>query len=516
MSANPVKSQAGLEPYTSSLTRREVIHALRRTSFGADPETVTAFVGRTASDLVESLIQFAADTTDNPLPPRPQWADDPKPDRKDTPSDIVREYNVNNLAWINELSAEMITLFRNGGLRERMTLFWHNHFVTELEVYELAIYAYRYLSILRENALGDFRQMVRNMGLTPAMLIYLNGDTNEKNSPNENYARELLELFTMSPTDRQGNPNYTQQDIEEVARALTGWFVDEATISVELFEKEFDEGVKTFLGRTGAFDYNDVIDIIFEQRAQETAYFICSKLYREFVYEEIDDAIVQELAGIFVQNDFQITPVLETLFRSAHFFDPQFIGARIKSPAELITGILIETELAPDEDKLTELVVQFKDLEQVLLDPPDVSGWPGYRSWLSTNTLPIRWGLADMLLFSGRNNQPIDLTVMASKLPDADGILSAFTLPLALAEYLLPVQLAELDISPVDEEFSGDLIDNPVPVEILNGPTYATSLAKVFLGDVPWYEWSLEEDGANGRLLSYVQFLMQLPEFQLT
>ncbi len=516
MLTNQAKVQAGLEPYTSSLSRREVVHALRRASFGADPEMVNAFVGRTASDLVDELLDFATNTNLNPLPPKPAWADSPKPDRKDTPSDIVREYNENNRFWLDELAIEMITQFRIGGLRERMTLFWHNHFVTEVEVYELAVYAYRYLNIIRTNAMGDFKQMVREMGLTPAMLIYLNGNTNEKSSPNENYARELLELFTMSPNDRTGKANYSQQDVQEIARALTGWFVNEAGITAELFEKEFDEGQKTFLNRTGAFNYDDVVDVIFEARAQQTAYFICSKLYKEFVYEEIDDDIVQELAGVFVQNNFQIAPVLEVLLKSAHFYDPQFIGAKIKSPAELIAGMLIETGFAPGQGTLSELRVEFENLEQVLLDPPDVSGWPGYRAWLSTNTLPTRWALADSVLFTGRNNQPIDLTAMASLLPDSDGILSAFTLPLAIAEFLLPVRLAELDISRVDDEFSGDLIANPIPIEILNGPTYAISLAKLFLGDVPWYEWSLDEDGANGRLLSYVQYLMQLPEYQLT
>ena len=516
MSTNLPQIQAGLEPYTSSLTRREVAHLLRRTSFGADPETVNAFVGRTAEDLVDSLIQHATDTNANPLPPRPPWADSPQPDRKITPSDEVRLYNENNRIWLDDLSKEMITLFQTGGLRERMTLFWHNHFVTEVEVYGLAVYAYRYLNIIRANGLGNFKTFVKDMTLTPAMLIYLNGDTNEKSSPNENFARELLELFTMSPVDHLGNQNYTQTDIEEIARALTGWFVNIEAIAPELFSKEFDEGVKTFLGRTGAFNHEDVVDVIFEERTQQVAYFICSKLYQAFVYEEPDVTFVLELAGVFQENNFEIEPVLSALFKSAHFFDRQVIGAKIKSPADLVAGMLKETGLQPAGSTLDVMVVQFQDMEQILLDPPDVSGWHGYRSWLSTNTLPTRWSVSDYLLYSGNNNQPIDLTTIAAMLPEADGFLSAFKLPLSLAEHFLAVPLNELDISEVDEEFSGDLIANPIPPEILEEPAYAIKLAKLFLGDVPWYEWSLEESGANAVLLNYVQYLSQLPEFQLT
>lgn len=516
MSTNPSQIRAGLEPYEPTLTRREITHLLRRATFGADPERVNNLLGRTAPEIVNELVLTASDYTINPLPPKPSWADEAKPNRRDTPSDIVREYNENNIVWLSELGQEMISLFRNGGLRERLTLFWHNHFVTEIEVYELAVYAYRYLDMIRANCIGNFKEFVRAIGLTPAMLIYLNGDTNEKSSPNENYARELLELFTMSPKDRFGNDNYTQQDIEEIARALTGWFVNEEAIAPELFHKEFDEGSKTFLGRTGAFDYNDVVDVIFEERPFQIAEFICTNIYREFVFDEPDLDIVQGMVDIFLDNDFQIEPVVSTLLSSAHFFETRFFGAQIKSPANVIVGMLLETSFDPGANTLAYLVSQFEDMEQVLLDPPDVSGWRGYRSWLSTSTLPIRWAFADELLFTGRNGMPVDLKPMAGALPSEEGLLEAFSLPIVLAEHLIPVPLKDLDLPDVDEAFSGDLSAFPIPQEILDGPTYQINLAKVFLGDVPWYEWSLEDDGANGVLLEYLQFLMQLPEFQLT
>ncbi|MFK7843760.1 MAG: DUF1800 family protein [Rhodothermales bacterium] len=516
MSTNPLHIKAGLEPYTQALSRREVSHLLKRTSFGADPEKINALVGRTAEDVVNELIQFATDTVANPLPSKPSWADEPMPDRRVATSEEVRTYNENNRFWLDELTEELLSRFRTGGLRERMTLFWHDHFVTELEVYELAVYAYRYLNIIRTNSVGNFREFVRAMGLTPAMLIYLNGDANEKSSPNENYARELLELFTMSPVDRYGNANYTQTDVEEAARALTGWFVNKEAITTELFTKEFDEGEKTFLARTGTFDYNDVTDVIFDERSFQVADFICTKLYRAFVFDQPDLEVVQGLADIFRENDFEIEPVLSTLFKSAHFYDTQIIGAKIKSPADIIVGTLLETGFRPSSDSLGLLTVYSKDMEQILLDPPDVSGWQGNRAWLSTNTLPTRWSFADYLLFTGQNNQAIDLIGMASQLPDAEGPLSAFKLPLSIAKHFISVPLEDLDISELDDTFSGDLNAFPLPQEVLDGPAYAINIAKLFLGDVPWYEWSLEENGANGVLLNYVQFLMQLPEFQLT
>ncbi|MEM8488559.1 MAG: DUF1800 domain-containing protein, partial [Bacteroidota bacterium] len=441
MSTKPVQVKPGLEPYVPALSRREVAHLLRRASFGADPETVNTYAGQTAAAVVDDLLTFATDSNANPLPAEPSWANQPQPDRSVEPSEVVRAYNQNNVLWLAELSTQMLELFRSGGLRERMTLFWHNHFVTELEVYELGVYAYRYLRIIRNNALGDFKAFVKEMGLTPAMLIYLNGNTNEKNSPNENYARELLELFTMGPVDSYGNENYSQTDVEEVARALTGWFVNRDTIAAELFNKEFDEGQKVIMGRTGDFDYEGVNDVLFNERPFQIAEFICAQLYREFVYDEPDLEIVRELATIFRESNFQIAPVLRTLLGSSHFFETQFIGAKIKSPADLIAGALLETGLVPSEDILTFMADLSKGLDQEMLDPPDVSGWPGHRAWISTNSLPARWSFADFLLYNGRNNQSIDLTSIAALLPDADDAQAAFKLPLSIAEHFLAVPL---------------------------------------------------------------------------
>ena len=510
----PLSIEAGLEPYTGPLDERRLIHLLRRSCTGASPALLATYAGNTATEVVDDLIAKATDPLLLPLPDVPEWENAPLPGR-DAPQSEIDAYIANNAMWLNETRAGLFEWMYKGELREKMTFFWHNHFVTELETYNLATLAYRYISLLRSHALGDFKAFVRAMGLTPAMLIYLNGNTNEQSAPNENYARELLELFTMSPKDRLGNDNYTQGDIEEIARALTGWVVNYFAYASVFDSNRFDAGTKTFLGRSGEFGYDDVIDIIFEERAGEIAYNICWKIYKEFVYDAPDDEIVQGLAGIFLANNFQIEPVVSALLKSAHFFDEQVIGARIKSPVELITGTMIEVDFEPPADTFAIFPRGSDVIEQIVLDPPNVAGWPGHRSWVSTTTLPLRWLVSEFLFYSGNNLEPIDLVPFAGLFEEASDPNAAFKLPLAIAQRLLPVPLEELDIGEVDEDFGGDLITFPIPDEVLNGPAYARNLAKIFLVGIPWYEWNLEEDGANALLLNFARYLAQLPEFHL-
>jgi hypothetical protein len=150
-----------------------------------------------------------------------------------------------------------------------------------------------------------------------------------------------------------------------------------------------------------------------------------------------------------------------------------------------------------------------------VLDPPDVSGWPGHRAWLSTNTLPLRWSTTDTILFAGRSMQPIDVKALAARFPEASDPLAAFRLPVALAQHLLAVPLVDLQLEDIDDPFDGDLVDHPIPGEILSGPAYVRTLAKWFLNGVPWYEWALQESGSNALLLNYFQVITQMPEYNL-
>ena len=513
--ASPLQVAAGLEPYAAPLDRARAAHLLRRTGFGASPEEIQALVGKTAAEAVGDIVTRALDRDATPFPEPPAWANEPIPDFNG-PQEVIDAFILDNIAWVGELITGWMGLFRTVGFRERMVLFWHNHFVTQVDDYFLATQAYRYLVMLREHAFGDFKAFVHAAGIDLSMLAYLNGEDSRVGAPNENYARELLELFTMGQKDKDGNDNYTQEDIAEIARALTGWVIDYVE-NVPLFVQVFhDRGEKTFLGRTGNFGYDEVVDIVFEERAPQIANFICAKLYQEFVYAVPDPDMVQEMAGVFLANNFAIEPVVSALFTSAHFFDEEVIGAQIASPVDWLVSLYGNTDLVPDPDRVELFVRLASFIEQQLLDPPNVAGWPGYRTWLTTTSLPIRWLISDFLLFGDNGQQPLDLMPIAAQFPEASDPLLAFKLPLAFARHFLNVPLDTLDIGAVADPFSGDLVNNPIPQVVLDAPAYERDLAKIFLGGVPWYEWNLEEDLAPWTLLFFARYLSQFPEFHLT
>ena len=511
--AKPLSIQAGLEAYEGTLSRDQAAYLLRRTGFGASIDQINAITDRNAAEVIDEIVDAALDTVTTPVPPEPVWANELIPFNGS--QEEIDQYIQNMIAWGNELQDEWLSAMIRVGFRERMTLFWHNHFVTQYEGYFVAMHGYRYLRLLREHALGNVKNFVYAIGLDPAMLRYLNGDSNQKIEPNENYARELLELFTMSPKDQEGNDNYTQTDIEEIARALTGWVIDYLTHTTVFLPERFDEGVKSFLGRTGEFGYDEVIDIIFEERGAQTAYFISEKLYTEFVYALPDPVIVQQLADELVSNEFNLVPVIRILLKSAHFFDPQLSGAQIKSPVDLLAGMSNEVGVTPNEVGTSFLKAAASFLEQTLLGPPNVAGWPGYHSWVSTTSLPIRWLLTDFLLFGDNGGNLVNLVPVVKKMPEATDPLAAFKLPVAMASYFLAVPGENLDIGNVTEEFGGDLVNFPIPEEVVNGPSYIQNLAKIFLVGVPWYEWDIDSEQAPLLLVLFARFLTQMPEFQL-
>ena len=253
----PLDTNTGLEPYVPTSgnpwDRRRAIHLLRRTGYGADPAAINAVLASAPDAAVDALVDAALAA---PLPPTPPWIDEPVPP-KDAPQSEIDAYIEANTGWIYETGGEVhneaLALLQAGtAFRERLALLWHNHFVSGFESYFLAAWLYRYWTLLRTHALGDFKQFVHEIGITPAMLIYLNGVQNQVGEPNENYARELMELFTMGIEYPEGTPNYTQDDIEELARILTGWTVDLYGNLEAVFIPEWhDDGVKTLFGRTG-------------------------------------------------------------------------------------------------------------------------------------------------------------------------------------------------------------------------------------------------------------------------
>ncbi|OYW18695.1 MAG: hypothetical protein B7Z54_05550, partial [Sphingobacteriales bacterium 12-47-4] len=262
-----------------------------------------------------------------------------------------------NLTWFKEM------VNSDAQLREKFALFWHGHFACRnLNVY----YQQGLLDILRKNALGSFRDMLHAVSKSAAMLNFLNNQQNRKDHPNENFAREVMELFTL------GRGNYTEQDIKEAARAFTGW---SANLQGEFVFRRFqhDSGTKTVLGKTGNLTGEEVLDHLLAQK--QTARFITRKLYRFFVNEQVDEAKVEWLSDRFYQSNYQISKLAEDIFTSDWFFDEKNIGSHIKSPVELLVGIprMLPMELENEES----LLFLQKALGQVLFYPPNVAGWPG-------------------------------------------------------------------------------------------------------------------------------------------
>jgi len=276
-------------------------------------------------------------------------------------------------------------------LREKMAFFWHGHFACRVVNSKFSVHI---LNEIRKNALGNFRDLLFAVSKAPAMLSFLNNQQNKKGHPNENFAREVMELFTM------GRSHYTEADVREAARAFTGWSYDKDARFIER-KKFHDPGPKTFLGKTGNFDGNAVLDIILEQPA--TARFITDKLYRFLVNEQVDNEIVNSLGKEFYESGYDIKRLLDSIFTSAWFYETENIGSKIKSPIELMVGIM--RMLPMKVEKPENLIVYQKLLGQMLLYPPNVAGWPSGKAWIDSSTLLLRMQIPQ--IWSGL--RPLDL-----------------------------------------------------------------------------------------------------------
>lgn len=282
-----------------------------------------------------------------------------------------------NVSWINRLAnSEQL-------LREKMTLFWANHFVCEDNN---IIYIQKFNNTLRKYALGDFKAFVNAISKEAAMTKYLNTKQNKKQKPNENFARELMELFTL------GEGHYTEEDIKESARAFTGY---SHNLKGEfVFRKRtHDYGDKAFFGKTGSFKGEDIIDIILEKK--QCAKYICAKLYRYFVNENSNETHINEMANVFYK-DYNIENVMRHMLMADWFYDEKNIGNKIKSPIEYLVGI--KTLVPTYFKKSRQLIYIQRLLGQTLLDPPNVAGWKGGQNWIDSNTIVLRLRLPSLLL----------------------------------------------------------------------------------------------------------------------
>lgn len=279
-----------------------------------------------------------------------------------------------NLLWLDEM------INSKAQLREKMSFFWHGHFACRVIN---SFFQQELLHTIRTNALGNFADLLRAVSKSPSMLQFLNNQQNKKQHPNENFAREVMELFTM------GRGNYSENDIKEAARSFTGWGFNAQ--GEFLFRKfQHDTGQKTFLGKTGNFDGDDILNMLLEQK--QTAYYISKKLYRYLVNEgdfsAKDEEHVQYISKRFHQDGYDIKKLLQDIVSNDWFYAAEYIGSKIKSPIELLTGIRRFLPLELDND-MAQLLFQ-KVLGQILFYPPNVAGWAGGRNWIDSSTLMVR------------------------------------------------------------------------------------------------------------------------------
>ncbi|KQT26200.1 hypothetical protein ASG22_05890 [Chryseobacterium sp. Leaf405] len=350
-------------------------HLLWRAGFGAGISQFEDLKSQETKTLIKDLFKeenFTEITYETPDVETIDYMNDKSPaEKKKEIQKINREQNEElNLNFLNKMvnSKEQ--------MREKMAFFWHGHFASRVQNSK---FNRQILNVIRKNALGNFKDLLFEVSKAPAMLNFLNNQQNKKDHPNENFAREVMELFTM------GRGNYTEKDIREGARAFTGWGYDKEGNFIER-PKQHDEGTKTFLGKTGNFTGTDALNIILEQKA--TAKFITAKIYKFFVNENVDETIADKLSESFYQSNYDIRKLMTEIFSNSWFYDKKNIGNRIKSPVELMVGMM--RTLPMNIQNPENLIVYQKLLGQMLLYPPNVSGWPNGKSWIDSSTLMLR------------------------------------------------------------------------------------------------------------------------------
>jgi uncharacterized protein (DUF1800 family) len=524
------RSIAGIEPYAGAWGFNQAAHLLRRTTFGVRRQDVAALLAAGMDGSVAQLLSAQPD----PAPPLTTnindtgallgttWVNAPTSDFNPVRRTSLRSW------WTGLMIGQPVSLV------EKMTLFWHNHFVTESVDVTDARMAYRYNALLRQNALGNFRTLARLVTTDCAMLRYLNGNTNTGANPNENYARELQELFTIGkgPEIAPGDyTNYTEEDVKAAARVLTGWRDNNTTFQGyftasrhDATNKQFSPAYQSTLvtglaGTAGAGEVDALLDMIFLQ--PETAKFICRKLYRWFVYYLIDDTaeanVIVPLANLLRANNYDIAPVLQALFKSAHFYDSVNTGCIIKNPIDLTVGTMRTFGVQfPDASAYAAQYNQWKYVEQqseqmqlVLCDPPNVAGWPAYYQtpqfhelWINSDTLPKRKAFTDKMGTTG--NRTNSTTIVIDPIAFAQAVTNPYDANVLIDEFAL--YLFPLPLTANQKAF----------------------LKETLIPGLPDYEWTIEwndyvanpsdaakKDAVKTKLQALLLLMMSMAEYQL-
>jgi uncharacterized protein (DUF1800 family) len=428
--AGHLELSTALQPYTGSWDQRRAAHLLRRAGFGGTPDEVASLSHMTPHDAVESLIHFP-DTSNLPAP---ENVYDPRPDlagirlmsdeqRRQT-QNASRKAQVESIAsmqmwWLNRM------LTTPAPLQEKMTLFFQGHFTSAaVEKGVWPTYVWQQNQLFRSNALGNLRDLTLAVSKDPAMLLYLDNASSNKSHPNENYARELMELFTL------GHGNYSEEDIRQSARAFTGWTLDRAAGAFTFNARIHDDGTKTFLGRSGDFDGADIVQIIYQQPA-------CSRFWSQtllsfFVYNDPEPELVDAFARVIQRNDFALAPSMSVLLRSNVFFSDRAYRALVKSPVEFVVG-------SHKAFGLPEIAMgtprALAAMGQILFHPPNVAGWPGGANWITSETMIARQNAVEALV----NSQMMARSSWMYGIP-MDGTKAAQELAWAMLQGDVPAQ----------------------------------------------------------------------------
>jgi uncharacterized protein (DUF1800 family) len=522
-----------IDAYTQNLTARQVSHLLRRTAFGATPAQIKSFTGKKVDVVVQQL--FAS----QPTPPDPTdenqltshnlvWGGPATTDADRNTFDGVRRARL-KYWWMGLMTNQPVSI------TEKLTLFWQNHFVsTSTDVSDVR-FLYRQNQLLRKFSLGNFRDFVIEITKDPAMLLYLSGASNVVGKPNENYARELMELFTI------GRGNYNEDDVKAAARILTGWrslnyrSSTVATVNFEFRSAQHDTADKTFSdfyqkkvvkGRAGATagddELKDLVTMILAQ--PETARFIVRKFYRFFIQADISAQIekdfIEPLAAIF-RKDYELKPVLIALFKSQHFYDETLYGSQIKSPLDLIVGTLRNFNyILPDPVKerakydasTAYFYARTREQQMDIIDQPSVFGWRPYYDtdfyeiWINSTTLALRGGLTDYIV-KGATATNLDIN----------------TLSLPLLTSLPQVLTDSLSVYVMVRELTDALLEFP-----LTDDQVKYIVEQPLMAGAPYYEWMeiwnayikapndvMKKNAAKTRLDRMTAYILRLAEYQM-
>jgi len=513
-----------LQPIPGKLDYGQARHLLNRCLFGAKKAEIDAFVGLDIASAMAILTTtpplpdppVSVDTRDTAVPLGSTWVNAPH-------NVDFNGFRTTSLCswWVGNMMQQNVSLV------EKMTLCWYNHFVTGTEVF-YSLFIYQYNNLWRTFALGNVKQLAKEITVSPAMLLYLSGASNVANSPNENYARELFELFTIGkgPLIAEGNyTTYTELDIREAAKVLTGWRIDLKTWNSYFDSARHDTGPKVFspafagqtISNQGAEEYKTLIEMIFQQK--ETARSFARKIYRWLMHynisPEVEQQIIEPLATTLISAAYEIKPVLEQLLSSEHFFSSAYFGSSIKNPIEFTVGIYRKTEIPLSSDIISNyncwlnIFNTCTVLEMRLNEPPNVAGWPAYylapsysELWINTASIPYRTAFSDRLcttgLVIGDYKYLIDPFVLALKLnnpQDTNSLISG------LANVLLPVSLSPAQLTQLKEVLIPGLPDDEWTDEwttyVLN-PNDATQKSLV-----------------GKRILAVIAAIFRMPEFYL-